>query len=80
MKAKEAKKQALNVIDGKINENYEKILQQIKHFVKGGCFEVMIYEDILPDVKEKLREDGYDVYEIPDGRNSIDHKISWEKA
>lgn len=80
MNAKEAKIQSQNVKDRAFAENYEKVLEQIKHYVKAGKFEVIYYDKILMEVKNKLVNDGYQVSEIPDGRNNIDHRISWEKA
>lgn len=80
MKASEAKEITRSVIDKNFTENYDKVIEEIKGAVSCGKYETMICFDISNEVKNKLREDGYDVYETPDGRNGIDYRVSWFRS
>lgn len=79
MTASEAREIAQLTNFSKYFTQYDKIIDQVKNYAKGGFFEIAYYEEILPSVKEKLLEDGFIVTKTPDGRNGFDIKISWDE-
>lgn len=78
MTANEAREIAILTNHNNYFIQYHKIMDEIKHYAKGGFFEIAYYEQIIPSVKEKLIEDGFIVTKIPDRRNGFDLKISWK--
>lgn len=77
MKASEARNIAQSKIDNDHYNQYDKLITEIKHYAKGGFFEINVYEEILPSVSRVLAEDGYKINRTSDGRNGFDIKISW---
>ena len=77
MNAKEARQKAFEVNHERKSNQYLDILSQISDAVDDGKYQISYYSVILPDVKEKLEEDGYIVGNVVSYINETMTRISW---
>ena len=77
MDAKEARRRALSITGDKEKEQYEAIKTVIGITVFRGELFTRTYTTILPSVKRKLEEEGYEVEIQSDQRDGIVNVISW---
>lgn len=77
MTAKQAKEKALSVNDKNNASQYAKIMLMISDAARKGEYHIFFYDYIKPDVREELKNEGYDVGQQQSHMNEIETKISW---
>lgn len=77
MDAKEARKKALSITGKKERDQYDALKTVIELAVDKGELFARTYTPIMPSVKRKLEEEGYDVEEHYDQRDGTTNTISW---
>ena len=78
--AKEAKQQALEVINKKHKKIFEEVEEKIKAAIQLGELDVSCGHEIPDFVKNKLTDLGYQVKTIQCGMNEWATEISWADA
>lgn len=78
MTAEEAKQLALSANERDNANQLKRIITSITFAAGKGDFEVNIYDNIKPDVRQSLLNHGYHVSEAMYDKNEISYTISWK--
>ncbi len=79
MTAQEARAKALSIEEGRNSKQYNEVKGNIAVNAAMGRFEITIYDELLPAVEKKLKEEGYTVkiHSAFDQRDEDSAKITW---
>lgn len=77
MKAAEARKTAYIVNTDLIASQYAEIMKLIESEANKGKYSCYFYNSLIPDVENKLREDGYHINTHFDQRDGTTIIIEW---
>lgn len=78
MAAEEAKQLALSANERDNANQLKRIITGITFAAGKGDFEVNIYDNIKPDVRQSLLNHGHHVSEAMYDKNEISYTISWK--
>ena len=77
MHATEARKKALEIVETRDANQLAHVRQGIEKAVKEGKFQTNYFDPLYMEVKARLEEDGYSVYEHSDQKDGTTVTITW---